>query len=158
MKNTKEQLRLAAEFEAHRPLSHTPPVKDWRTLQMLWDRSLEKGSVINMRLCPNPFADDCVYIGRPKAGSAWRFGNPFVVGRDGVRGQCIEKYRQWLLRGKTFGCRDATPARRLWILKNVGALFDRRLVCWCAPAPCHGDVLVWLCKRPGLVQAIMENL
>jgi len=32
-----------------------------------------------------------VYIGRPS-----RFGNPFVVGRDGTRDECIALYRQWL--------------------------------------------------------------
>ena len=68
-----------------------------------------------------------VYIGRPS-----RWGNPFVVGRDGTRDQVIERYR-----------------RRLWTdlqqgritRSDLAALAGKRLVCWCAPAPCHGDVL-----------------
>lgn len=32
-----------------------------------------------------------VYVGR---GSKW--GNPFVIGRDGTRKEVIELYRQWL--------------------------------------------------------------
>jgi len=32
-----------------------------------------------------------VYIGRP---SKW--GNPFVIGRDGTRPQVIERYERWL--------------------------------------------------------------
>ena len=69
-----------------------------------------------------------VYIGRPS-----RWGNPFVIGRDGTRDQVIELYR-----------------RRLWTdlhegrtsRSDLAALVGKRLVCWCAPAPCHGDVLV----------------
>ena len=34
-----------------------------------------------------------VYIGRAGHGQDGRFGNPFVVGRDGVRGECVEKFR-----------------------------------------------------------------
>ncbi len=64
-----------------------------------------------------------VYIGRP---SKW--GNPFVIGRDGTRAEVIEKYRAYIqskgydfseLRGKVLGC-------------------------WCKPLACHGDVLVEL--------------
>jgi hypothetical protein len=38
---------------------------------------------------------DAVYIGRP---SKW--GNPFVIGRDGTREQVIAKYRDWLVRNE----------------------------------------------------------
>jgi hypothetical protein len=67
-----------------------------------------------------------VYIGRP---SKW--GNPFVVGRDGARGECIELYEQWLPENDEL----------------IAALSELRglvLGCWCAPRPCHGDVLVRL--------------
>lgn len=64
-----------------------------------------------------------VFIGRP---SAW--GNPFVIGRDGDRATVIAKYRSWLL---------ADPQ----LLSRVGELKGRRLACYCAPQPCHGDVL-----------------
>ena len=52
-----------------------------------------------------------VYIGRP---SKW--GNPFVIGKDGTRVDVIRKYEDWIrtqphllaalpeLRGKTLGC------------------------------------------------------
>ena len=36
---------------------------------------------------------NATYIGRP---SIW--GNPFVIGKDGTRGEVIEKYERWLLR------------------------------------------------------------
>lgn len=65
-----------------------------------------------------------IYIGRP---SCW--GNPFVVGKDGDREQVIEKHRQWLL------CRPDL------IKKAKRQLKGKILGCWCAPLPCHGDVL-----------------
>lgn len=65
------------------------------------------------------------YIGRP---SIW--GNPFRVGPDGPREAVIEQYRQWLL---------AQP--HLVKLAKV-ELRGKVLGCWCAPKPCHGDVLI----------------
>jgi Domain of unknown function (DUF4326) len=65
-----------------------------------------------------------VYIGRPSP-----FGNPFVIGRDGDRAAVIARYRAWLL---------AQPA----LVERVRReLADKVLGCWCAPLPCHGDVL-----------------
>ena len=69
-----------------------------------------------------------VYIGRPSV-----FGNPFRGGRDGTRDEVIEKYRVWLLR------RLKTDAK---FRAQVDALKGKALGCWCAPARCHGDVLV----------------
>ena len=66
-----------------------------------------------------------VYIGRPSP-----FGNPFVIGRDGDRTAVILRYRTWLL---------AQPA----LVERVRReLAGKVLGCWCAPLPCHGDVLV----------------
>ena len=65
-----------------------------------------------------------VYVGRPSP-----FGNPFVIGRDGDRAAVIQKYRAWLL---------AQPA----LVERVRReLAGKVLGCWCAPLPCHGDVL-----------------
>lgn len=67
-----------------------------------------------------------VYIGRP---GPW--GNPFRLGIDGDRDKVIQLYREWVktqdlpfheLRGKTLGC-------------------------WCAPLPCHGDILMELANK-----------
>ena len=74
-----------------------------------------------------------VYIGRP---GPW--GNPYIVNRHGTRDQVIELYR-----------------RRLWTdlqegrvtRSDLAALAGKRLVCWCAPAPCHGDVLAAASRR-----------
>lgn len=71
-----------------------------------------------------------VYIGRP---SKW--GNPFVVGREGARGECIERYEAWLL--------DSPE-----LIAALPELRGLVLGCWCAPRPCHGDGLVRLANPP----------
>lgn len=68
---------------------------------------------------------DAIYIGRP---SKW--GNPFVINRDGSRTEVIEKYEQYLM----------TNSLKL----DLSELRGKDLVCYCAPSPCHGDVLLRL--------------
>lgn len=65
------------------------------------------------------------YVGRPTV-----FGNPFVVGKDGSRDDVIAKYEAWLL---------AQPGL---VERAQRHLRGRDLVCWCAPLPCHADVLL----------------
>jgi hypothetical protein len=72
---------------------------------------------------------DRVYVGRP---SKW--GNPFVIGRDGTRDEVIAKYRAWI-------------ARQPSLMAALGELRGKHLVCWCAPERCHADVLIELANR-----------
>jgi len=67
-----------------------------------------------------------VYIGR---GSKW--GNPFVIGRDGDRATVIAKYERYL-------------RTRHDLLRALDELRGSDLVCYCAPQSCHGDLLLWL--------------
>jgi len=67
-----------------------------------------------------------VYIGR---GSKW--GNKFVIGRDGSREDVIAKYKAWILKND-------------YLLGCLGELKGRVLGCYCKPLACHGDVLVEL--------------
>jgi hypothetical protein len=60
--------------------------------------------------------DRGIYIDRPSA-----LGNPFVIGKDGTRAAVIRKYEAWLA--------------------QQAAQRDICLVCWCAPEPCHGDII-----------------
>lgn len=83
-----------------------------------------------------------VYIGRPPQGGEWRFGNPFVIGRDGNRFDCIQKFKDWFETGNTFNCTDATEDRRRWIIDHISELKGKILGCFCYPDPCHGDILV----------------
>jgi hypothetical protein len=70
-----------------------------------------------------------VYIGRP---SKW--GNPFVIGKDGTRADVISKYHTWL---------QTQPE----LLVALSELKDKILGCWCSPLPCHGDVLASLADQ-----------
>jgi hypothetical protein len=63
-----------------------------------------------------------------------KWGNPFLIGRDGTRDEVIAKYREWLQhQGDLL---DALPELR-----------GHNLRCWCAPQCCHGDVLLELANR-----------
>lgn len=68
---------------------------------------------------------DSIYIGRP---SKW--GNPYAMGPHSTREQVIQLYRELLL---------ANP-HLLEVIRRE--LAGKDLVCWCAPAACHGDVLL----------------
>lgn len=69
--------------------------------------------------------DDAVWIMRP---SKW--GNPYHVKTYG-RGRACELYRQRLLRNEK-------------LFAQLEELRGKDLVCCCAPAPCHGDILIAL--------------
>lgn len=64
-----------------------------------------------------------VNVARP---SKW--GNPYLIGEDGTREQCVQMFKRWLM---------AHP-------KDTSELRDRNLACWCAfdGQPCHADVLL----------------
>ena len=78
-----------------------------------------------------------VYIGRPnrkygQSGSKYR--NPFHIGKDGTRVQVIHLFENWLRDGICMGH---------YTLEFLAALFGKVLACFCAPLPCHGDVLAY---------------
>ena len=77
--------------------------------------------VLNKRTDDIP--PDAIYVGRP---SKW--GNPYQIGRHGSREEVIEKYR--LSIGGAF--------------RSPSELKGKDLVCWCAPKPCHADILLEL--------------
>lgn len=80
--------------------------------------------VLNIRASGRPA--NAIYIGR---GSRW--GNPFRIGVDGDRAQVIARHERWL--------RD-----KLELLRALPELKGRDVVCFCAPSPCHGDLLLRL--------------
>ena len=84
-----------------------------------------------------------IYIGRPS-----RWGNPFKVGRDGTREEVIAKYRTYVL-------------SRPDLVAVLPELQGKVLGCWCAPEPCHGDVLAELARRlveEGGVQLVLPGM
>ena len=69
-----------------------------------------------------------VYIGRPS-----RFGNPYVIPRDGDRRMVLARYRIYLAE---------QMANDPQFTEDVLALKGKVLCCWCAPQACHGDILL----------------
>ena len=67
-----------------------------------------------------------IYIGR---GSKW--GNLFKIGQDGDRAAVIAKHEAWLRNQHD-------------LLRSIGELRGKDLVCFCSPAACHGDLLLRL--------------
>jgi len=70
-----------------------------------------------------------VYIGR---GSKW--GNPFRIGPDGNREEVIAKYETYI-------------RNKPELLAQITELIGKTLGCFCAPLPCHGDVLARLAEE-----------
>ena len=87
-----------------------------------------------------------VYVGRPSP-----LGNPYALGRDGSREQLIDRYRRWLwAQLQAPGSAQERELRRLLAQARSGEL---ELLCWCAPLPCHAEVvrsaLLWLAGEEG---------
>lgn len=75
------------------------------------------------------------------------WGNPFVVGRDGTREECVRLHAM-LLAGyvplsRTPGVGALIDHRR-WVMDHLHLLRDATaLACWCPEgAPCHADTLI----------------
>lgn len=68
--------------------------------------------------------DNDVFIGRP---SKW--GNPFIIGKDGNRKDVIEKYKVWFWKQEN-------------LIKDIVELKGKNLICYCSPMACHGDFLL----------------
>lgn len=99
-----------------------------KSLQNTQEETVNKPKVHNKHKNTAPV--DAVYIGR---GSKW--GNPFVIDKDGSRSDVIAKYEEYIL-GK--------PE----LLAQLHELKGKDLVCYCAPQACHGDILVRLANNP----------
>lgn len=78
------------------------------------------------------------YIGR---GSP--FGNPFVIGTHGDRAEVIAQHRTWI-------------ADQPDLVEKVrGELAGQPLICFCYPAPCHGDTLAAIANSTGPVADVL---
>lgn len=58
-----------------------------------------------------------------------KWGNPFVIGRDGDRTEVIEKFDEWF-------------PQQPDLLNALRELEGKTIGCHCHPLPCHGDTLV----------------
>jgi len=58
-----------------------------------------------------------------------KWGNPFVIGKDGDRPTVIAKFKRWLLENEE-------------LMEDLYELRGKDLVCCCKPQDCHGDILI----------------
>lgn len=97
--------------------------------------------VIHIQHIPDEVSrDDVVYIGRRNnryglLGSKWQ--NRFRIAKGHTREEAIEQYRKWFTETISMG--------ELW--EALPELRGKVLACWCAPQPCHGDVLIELLNK-----------
>lgn len=79
-----------------------------------------------------PIPNDAAYVGRPT-----KWGNPFshIKGADVVlvdnREDAVLLYEHWI-------------ATQPDLISALHELRGKDLACWCAPLPCHADVLLRL--------------
>ena len=92
--------------------------------------------VVNMR-------SGCDYDIRIDRRSKSKWGNRFIIGKDGDRKTVIDKYRKWLQTNTA-------------LLADLHELEGKVLGCWCVKQPidyvrknkqCHGEVLVEFVRR-----------
>jgi hypothetical protein len=87
--------------------------------------------IVSMRDTAHPnlvrWAEDAELFVRIDRRSDW--GNPFEMPGDGDRETVIRNYAEHYLPHK--------PS----LLTRLGELRGKALGCWCAPEPCHGDIL-----------------
>lgn len=90
-----------------------------------------------------------VYIGRSRTGNPW--GNPFSHLKDSLAEfvvpyeEVLPRYQAWLLAQPELVAR----ARR--------ELRGKRLGCWCAPKPCHGDILARVANDEELTRSEVDD-
>jgi hypothetical protein len=85
--------------------------------------------VLNAKQVGKLSTPDRIYVGRPG-----KWGNPFVIGRDGARDDVIAKYCAWIVQQPS-------------LMAALHELRGKTLVCWCAPERCHADVLLALANQ-----------
>lgn len=87
-----------------------------------------------------------VYIGRPGHGQSGYFGNPIQLGH-----RCPVCTGVHTKKGSTIPCFEVWARDRLQrdpeYYDQVRGLHGKDLVCFCAPGPCHGGVLVRLAEE-----------
>jgi hypothetical protein len=75
-----------------------------------------------------------IYIGRNPDYGDTKFGNPFLIGRDGTREEVVTQYIDYIVNNKE-------------LLNELQKLKNKRLGCHCKPKLCHGDVLILLIEE-----------
>ena len=75
-----------------------------------------------------------VYVGRPSP-----LGNPFQMRSEADRAAVIRAYERWLR--EQLRDESSAASRVIRDLAEQARHHDLCLLCWCAPRPCHADVI-----------------
>lgn len=102
--------------------------------------NLQQGSMLRNGL-------SAVNVARP---SLW--GNPFVVGKDGTRAECVQLFK-YMISGNVALSTKASVDSQKAFLNHAHAhwkdLRGKNIACWCpGHAECHADVLLVLANKP----------
>jgi hypothetical protein len=101
-----------------------------------------------------------------KVDRSTKWGNPFIVGEDGDRAECVKLYRmlftqiaapagasiQYLKGLLCLTCKaplERQKAAQRYVFDHIQQLRGLDLACWCPlDQPCHADVLLELANAP----------
>lgn len=124
-----------ADQIARRIAVKTASAPRWSAREIEMRRRLENGETVVVSLRGQhdnliSWADTAGLYVRVDRRSEW--GNPFEMPADGDREAVIRNYETHYLPNK--------PS----LLAKIDGLRGKALGCWCAPEPCHGDVLAAL--------------
>jgi hypothetical protein len=78
-----------------------------------------------------------IYIGRPSI-----LRNPFPITKDCTRKECIDKFKIYLKKEIALKTEVYQELRRVQMLEEKNPNKIIRLLCFCEPLPCHGDILI----------------
>jgi hypothetical protein len=97
---------------------------------------------------------DAVYVGRPT-----KWGNPYEIGKPYTKGDMkfdngTISYENVVVLIEKMTREDVLMLYRVFIedqLKEIPHFLDelrgKDLVCWCAPKPCHAEILIELANK-----------
>lgn len=106
---------------------------DWTDEEQTLRKTLQSGKAVVVNYDRHKrlivWADALELLVRIDRKSIW--GNPYVLVEDGDRAEVIANYRDHYL--------DFKPSLLRRIVEDLEA---KALACWCAPEPCHGNVLL----------------
>lgn len=90
---------------------------------------------ITIRVANKRYTNQGEYIGRPAP-----LGNPFPIGPGASRDDVLKKYDEWL--NVMLQDPDSSQSRHIgYLMAKARREGHLTLLCWCAPLPCHGDII-----------------
>lgn len=85
-----------------------------------------------------------------KVDRSTKWGNPFVVGRDGTQAECVDLFTKLLAGYLCLSAGDLAKQQAYLEMarRDRAELRGKHLACWCKPGtPCHADVLLRINAR-----------